>query len=282
MPDEHHRRSAQLLPRALVICADATLGRRLVQQCGGSRHVEHVSCLEGIGRRDRDVVIIVVDLAAWDSVSHAVGRARSLFQSAALIIFLRRDAVSGALIEAARRADVDYIAVEGIDDVADRLRVACRGTQARVDVAVAFESILNSTPPRFQRLLRLAIARSTEPTRVGEAARILGVHRKTLFVWCAEARTGIGPHGVLLWPRILLAARMLEQGTPSIQSVALALGFPSGSALSAAMRRLTGRAPSDVLPNGAFVAVREALYAVTGRGPWRARDDRALQFADGG
>jgi AraC-like DNA-binding protein len=255
------------MPSVLVVSQDPRLGRQLIHQCGGAEHVDYVSRLNDAKNPHCDAVIVVADRASWDSVCETFWQARGRFPSAALVALLRRDAISGALIEAARHAEVDYIAIEGIDDVAERLSFTCRLSQARAKVAEALEPLIDGAPSHFQRLFRLAIARSAEPTRVSDAAVILGVHRKTLFVWCAAARIGIGPRHALLWPRILLAARMLDQRAPCIQSVALTLGFQSGSALSATMRRLVGSTPSEVPAGGVFVAVCDALYGATLRIP---------------
>ena len=274
MPHETGHVPPRVTAGVLIVSRDATLGRHLVQRCGGARRAEAVTSLQQAGDIPRDAVVVVATRPSWDFANEAIARARARFPLAALLLFLRRDAVSGAMIEAARQARVDYVAIEGIDDVAGRLPFACRRTQARLMVARALEPIIAAATPNLRRVLRLAIARAAEPTSVSGAARMLGVHRKTLFVWCREARLGIGPHGALAWPRILLAARMLDQRSTCIQAVALELGFPSGAALGATMRRLIGRSPSELASRGAFATALECFHAsmqrawsVAGRGP---------------
>ena len=75
------------------------------------------------------------------------------------------------------------------------------------------------------------------------------------------------PHKLLVWGRLLQAARLLESCECTVDTVAFRLGYSTGGALRRAMKRNTGLPPSILVQRGGLTAALDAFVAsVTGAG----------------
>jgi len=89
---------------------------------------------------------------------------------------------------------------------------------------------------------------------VAQLAAAIGVHRKTLVNWMLQDHLP-PPRAITGWCRILLAARLLEDPGRSVESVALDLGFGSGTELRNMLRRYTGLRAGEIRGRGGFQQV---------------------------
>jgi transcriptional regulator GlxA family with amidase domain len=78
---------------------------------------------------------------------------------------------------------------------------------------------------------------------VEELAREAGLSRSA-FSERFRQKLGVPPMQYLIDWRIALAKAMLQRDAPSLESIAVAVGYQSASAFSTAFRREVGRPPS--------------------------------------
>jgi AraC-like DNA-binding protein len=97
--------------------------------------------------------------------------------------------------------------------------------------------------PRLAKSVAAMHAESRRDWTLIELADIAGMSRAN-FALRFKQCIGISPMNYLSRWRMYLASRDLRQGTDSVSSIALALGFGSESAFSAAFKRHFGHAPT--------------------------------------
>ncbi len=172
-----------------------------------------------------------------------------------------------ALIEARPRAIV----------VAEDLDIGCvlRTLSVRVGRAAMLDEVWPAVarvlPPGLWPLARLALEREGAPLSVPEAARALGVHRKTLWVQCR--RHGVESAQVLLmWCRVIAAAWTLRTRASSVDAIAQELEFASPTALRNAIRRYVGVTATELRLQGGEVLACRALEAWLVRGAMAGRE----------
>ena len=140
------------------------------------------------------------------------------------------------------RAGAHNFMMHGMDDERNALRLALRAAEQ----ASAADFILGvlgvDAPPIARPLLELYLRGAEGPIPVVEAAKQLGVHRKTLRNRMQVAGLP-APAELRTWCRLFLAARLLDEAGRTVESVAHQLEFPSGSALRNLLKRRTGLTP---------------------------------------
>jgi AraC-like DNA-binding protein len=99
----------------------------------------------------------------------------------------------------------------------------------------------------------------TAPT-VEHTAAALGVRRQTIAARLAVAMLPTAS-SLVSWGRLLLAARLLEDAERSVERVAHALAFDSGSALRHMLMRYTGLRPAQVRARGGLAEVLPLFVA---------------------
>jgi AraC-like DNA-binding protein len=87
-----------------------------------------------------------------------------------------------------------------------------------------------------------------------DLARALSVSRATLLRWCTRAELP-PPRRLLLWIRLLHAARLLDDPGHSVISVARSCGYASDNALRNALQAAGVPAPTELRLRGAFEVV---------------------------
>jgi AraC-like DNA-binding protein len=129
-----------------------------------------------------------------------------------------------------------------MDDERNALRLALHAAEQASAADFVLDALRPDAPPIVRPLLELYLRGAEGAVPVIEAAKQLGVHRKTLrnrmqvagYPAPAELRT---------WCRLFLAARLLDEVGRTVESVADQLEFPSSSALRNLLKRRTGLAP---------------------------------------
>ena len=128
------------------------------------------------------------------------------------------------------------------DDAQCAFQTALQDAQ-RLNVAEhVIAAIADSVPAIGRPLMELYIRGADGPIPVTEAARQLGVHRKTLRNRMDAAGLP-APADLRAWCRLFMAGRLLEEGGRTVESVAHQLEFSTGSALRNLIKRRTGLAP---------------------------------------
>ena len=112
--------------------------------------------------------------------------------------------------------------------------------------------------PVPERLVGHCLARARRPLTVGDLADGVAVHRRTLGNWtrCAGLPA---PAALISWCRLLTAAYLLRDRGRSVEEVALALDFGSGTALRSMLRRYTGLRTGEVRTQGGHLCVARLL-----------------------
>jgi AraC-like DNA-binding protein len=130
-----------------------------------------------------------------------------------------------------------------------RARQSCGAAQA-------FDRLAPVIPVRLQPLIEYCLYFPHLSTSVPKVAAALGVHRKTLVNY--TQRSGLPVPSILItWCRLIIAAHMLETRGDAVERVALALEFPSGTALRNTLRRHCGHRPADLRTGGMEQLVAE-------------------------
>jgi AraC-like DNA-binding protein len=132
-----------------------------------------------------------------------------------------------------------------------------------LDEAIA--PVVARVPPAARGWVRAALRSASPPASVAELARAAHCTPRTLHR--ILTRAGLpAPDELLAWGRVLNAARLLEDPQRGVASVALALGYSSGSALRRTLRRLTGLRPGELAAAGGVRRVAELFMTRCGTG----------------
>lgn len=156
------------------------------------------------------------------------------------------------------QAGAHELLFHGIDDSG----VALRDVLTSASHAAAAEEVIREigadVPPILQPLFEFCLAYPKRATSVQAVAQVLGVHRKTLVNYCAQA--GLPPPGALIaWCRLLLVGRLLERPGNTVEGIAHEVEFASATALRNMLRRYTGLRPQEVREHGGMRCVVEAF-----------------------
>ncbi len=128
------------------------------------------------------------------------------------------------------------------------LQTLARASQSCA-AAQAFDRLAPVTPASLQPLIEYCLYFPHLSTSVPKVASALGVHRKTLVNY--TQRSGLPAPSILItWCRLVIAAHMLETRGDAVERVALALEYPSATALRNTLRRYCGHRPADLRTGG--------------------------------
>ena len=128
------------------------------------------------------------------------------------------------------------------DGVDDRDRASTRALLDSAHRALAAEtaarSVASHVPPSLHPIVSTSARNPTLrlPSEVGQA---LGVSARALCLWCTESNF-MSPGALISWCRLVVAALRLDQRSTTVESVALELGFSSGTGLQNLYARRLG------------------------------------------
>jgi len=175
------------------------------------------------------------------------------------------------------RAGAHGAFLRDVDDDPHALRAALRVAEETCAADLVLGALGASLPTGVRSLVALYLRAGERSPGVAEAARALGVHRRTL-VNRLRAAGCPAPRALRTWCRVFIAARMLEEPGRTVESVALQLDFDSPSGLRNTLRRYTGHAPAALRAAGglpvalsAFAEACAARRAADADRPRRAR-----------
>ena len=189
-------------------------------------------------------------------VTTAVAQWRTLAPRVAVLGYCRRPEESARDAVDLARAGVDELVFRGVDDFG----VALRGTLASAEQACAATRALDVlrevVDPAVLPFIAHCLHYGKRSLRVGEVARALGVHRKTLVNHCARAEMP-PPEIVIGWCRLCLVGAMLETTGCTIERVAGLLDYPSSTALRNTVRRYLNATATELRRRGGLSYVLE-------------------------
>jgi AraC-like DNA-binding protein len=164
--------------------------------------------------------------------------------------YLPRGASLSQPVLALARAGVHELLFGGTDEVAAHVRAVLRRAGVRAGAARVLAA-LGELPGAARPVLRHVLEHAASGPRVGDIARALGLHRRTLVHRMRSAALP-PPSELAIWARLLLAAELLSHGGRTVDDVAVAIGFTGANALRNAIQRHLHLAPSALRAPEAF------------------------------
>lgn len=140
------------------------------------------------------------------------------------------------------------------------IQAAVDGGLARAVAARVVRTLEGRLPPLALDCIGWAIEHAEEQPRVVDLARAVSMSPRTL---ARDLRAQDLPTAcrLLLWGRLLQAARLLESQGATVDQVAFRVGYATGGALRRALNRLCGCPPGELKRRGGLTAALEAFLA---------------------
>jgi AraC-like DNA-binding protein len=155
-------------------------------------------------------------------------------------------------------AGVHDLLFRGVDDVGIAARHVLRAAGLACAAEQIFAKVSDVVPERLELLVQHALRQPQSAHSVSAMAGVLGLHRKTLANYCADA--ALPPPGELIaWCRLFLTAYLLGTTGRTVEWIALELDFASDTALRNMMKRYTGYSASEVRRRGGLACVVDAF-----------------------
>ena len=147
------------------------------------------------------------------------------------------------------QAGVREAVAAGLDDGPSALRDCVHRALADGAVRVVMQALEGVVPRSMAPLVRHLLLHAGQPLCPDTAARLLFCHPKTLR---ARLRAAGLPslNRLIVWMRLFRAAHLLDDRARSVESVALAMDFPSAAALRVQMQRYAGVGPQELRAAG--------------------------------
>ncbi len=157
------------------------------------------------------------------------------------------------------------IVVRDQDDSPSAFAAVITALTAQPVAQAVLAEIEGMIPPRLAGVVTalLSTAGATDP---GQVARMYSRHRNTLREHLRAA--GLPPvNKLIVWTRLFRAAHLLGDPSRTVEGVALALDFPSPSALRNQLQRYAGLTPQQVQARG-LAALAERFRQRHRAGAW--------------
>ena len=200
----------------------------------------------------------------------AVQSIRKNHPSVPVVAYTCPGRTSSSDILAMAHAGVHELIMQGFDDVGVALRTVIESAARRCAATRVMDALRLDLPAASVPFVQFCLERVWLTPTVTDAARYLGVHRKTLIY--RLRRTMLPPPSTMIgWCRLFVAGHMLEDPGRSVAQIALALDFSSSAALRGMLRRYTGLRPREVRECGGLEAVVSAFRAVLPGSPTSPR-----------
>jgi len=176
----------------------------------------------------------------------------------------------------AGRCGVEAFVVAGEDDAPEALAAILDRASGR-SAASLFGDGLTAVRPVVRDAVMLSVTRAHERLTPDALARLVATSRRALTRRLAAAALP-PPHHLLVWGRLVVAARLLENPARSAESVARALDYASPSAFRNTCRRYLDATPLEIRRQGGarFVVDRLLSGERTGRNGTRAARQAVL------
>jgi AraC-like DNA-binding protein len=194
-----------------------------------------------------------------------VRQLRLRYPSVTLVLYVSVPPTTPRELFEAGRFGVDGLVLADHDDDPRQVRTFIEQAEARGILGIVRQA-LDGVRPTVRDATLVAVTRAHQRLTPERLARVLGLRRKALAARLAMA--GFPPPARLIaWGRLVVAARLLEDEGRTVDSVAMSLDYPSGSAFRNIFRRYLQATPQQVRANGATRFVIEAFVREIGRAP---------------
>jgi AraC-like DNA-binding protein len=223
-------RSAKLIARArdaigAGVCFDVASGLK--------------ACLKLLGATSYSAVIVQIDVDSSLTDNSAILRLRSDNPELPILGYLSSPVTPTSFVADAVHAGASSVVAVDRDDDPFSFRRALRHVERQSLSARLYRSLARVVDPACLHILRYAVDHLTEQRSVDDAARVMGVDRKTLNN--RLRRAGHPPASEFLtWIRVAAAVELLSTSQRPASQVAAELGFTTGPALRAALDRYLG------------------------------------------
>lgn len=171
-----------------------------------------------------------------------VAEIRRDFPSVSIIAYWEPGRTPSSAVVPLMHAGAHQLITHPYDDAQCAFQTALLDAERRTVADHVLAALADVVPPVARPLIDLYLRGADGPMPVTEAARQLGVHRKTLRNRM-EAAGLPAPADLRAWCRLFMAGRLLDEPGRTVESVALQLEFTTGSALRNLIKRRTGLAP---------------------------------------
>lgn len=206
--------------------------------------------------KDRGLLVSIVDMSHHDHfeigvVTDLISRLRSAYRVVPIIAYLEFSPERARDIMAAAHAGASDIILRDVDNLsAAAIRIV--KTERLIDVTWTVNKLIqNQFPEEIRELIIYAVKHGSRHVTVDDAAKELRRNRKTLVNWLSKA--GLPPpFRIIGWGRVLVAAKLLEDKSRSLEDVAREMRFQNGNALRGMIRRYLEVLPEEVRAVGGF------------------------------
>lgn len=170
------------------------------------------------------------------------------------------------------RLEIDGVILAGSDDSRRQTQEAVRQALGAAVALRVTQGLTGRLPPVGLDCMRWCIENAHRSPAVSDLGDAFSVSPRGLARELRH-RDLPSPNRFLMWGRLFRAAQMLDDSDRTVESVAFALGYSSGTALGRAFRRETGHPPTEVLRRGGMACVLEGFLRrrETSGGPRRRR-----------
>lgn len=171
------------------------------------------------------------------------------------------------------------IIVQGEDDIPLTLQFVLTESLSDSLPGIVLGALGELIPDALLPVVRHLLFQAHRPVKPGELAQIHYSNEKTL----REHLRAVGlpsTNHLIIWARLFHAAHLLDGGARTVEAAALALDFPSRSALSNQLRRYVGVTPKELVERGGLAFLlkefrrrcRDVDWKLDVRGRSRARN----------
>jgi AraC-like DNA-binding protein len=198
-----------------------------------------------------EVAAILADL--WDAhgqpVAPALKAMHRAFPTIPIIVCCRLAPGAAPEILAVARAGINALALRGFDDVNAKLASLLSHARNDCDATCVLAAIRPYLRENEVPIVEYCVAHARHKISVGEVAEALSLSRRTLSYRLASGCL-LSAHSLIVWSRLLIAARLLQDTGRTIESVALSLQFGSAAAFRNMLRRQAGLSPAKLRVHG--------------------------------
>lgn len=200
---------------------------------------------------DPEITAIVTDL--WDSegqpVADTIKRTRSEFPSIPVVACCRLVPGAAAEILVMARAGINALALRGFEDVGVALTSLVANARADCDANRIISAMKPFLRSNEEAVVEYCVSHARRRISVGDVASALSLSRRTLSYRLASGCLH-SAHSLIVWCRLLIAARLLQDNARTVESIALSLRFGSAAAFRSMLRRQAGITPADLRDQG--------------------------------
>lgn len=259
------------MPLITVLTRDSTVRAALAAPLGPDHHVASTRSWARLLWlvRERPVTLAILDSEAFppgQSPDEGVTEVRRRFPSLGVVLAYRPQMDPQSLFRLGRAvvdSRIGSVALVELDGPAHGLRGAIARASAHCTEAMVTRAIGHRLPVWPTSVIRLALHGAQLGWTTEDLAERIGLTRAHLSVRLKASGLPSLGH-LLLWAKLLHAARWLADPARSAESVSRQLDYSSGAAFRRALHNYIGTTPTDIREGGGFGFVLERFLDACG------------------